>query len=190
VFLPRLPEEIRASEALFELLFAQIRSSLLRRIASDIRDPAAAEDILQQTAERVFRALRSGKMGIINEDALFAYYATTAYRLSLSYLARTTQVLAVTVPDSHDRLDRIPHPRQAHPDTLVLLREVYGDLSDEERTIFSMMFLGHSAQEVGERLGKTANNIAQIRYRATLRICGKYLAATITTSRSVYSESI
>jgi len=171
-------------------MFTKIRSSLLRRIAGDIRDPGVAEDILQQTAARVLKALRSGKMGIINEQALFAYCATTAYRLSLTYLARASQVAAVSEPLGDDEFDKIPHPRQAHPDTVILLREVYGDLSAEERLIFTMMFQGYSAEDVGERLGKTANNIAQIRYRATLRICGKYLAATITTPRSVYRESI
>jgi RNA polymerase sigma factor (sigma-70 family) len=183
VSFPRLPEEIRASEALFEPLFSKIRSSLLRRIASDLRDPVVAEDILQQTAARVLRAVRRGKMGIINEPALFAYCATTAYRLSLTYLAHTNQLAASNEALGDDELDKLQHPRQAHPDTVILLREVYGDLSEEERTIFMMMFQGYSAEDVGERLGKTANNIAQIRYRATLRIGRKYRAVTSKSSK-------
>jgi RNA polymerase sigma factor (sigma-70 family) len=176
-------------EAVFGRVFNRIQPDLLGAVTRLTKNKAVAEDIVQKTAIRILGRLRRKtdkqgrrlkKLRLDDDIAFFRYCRRTAYRLTLTHFARVKAEGLLTESDldakrgKENSLDRIPHPRQGHPEDRVFLHQVLGDLSHEERTVFWMRLIGYSADEVGESLGYTANNIAQIRYRATARLCAKY----------------
>src|SRR5262249_7718074 len=64
----------------------------------------------------------------------------------------------------------VPERRTASPEVIVLLKEVLNFLEPREQKVFFLDHCGYTDNEIARELGIEANNVRQIRYRASRRL--------------------
>src|SRR5205807_7151585 len=107
------------------------------------------------------------------QSGLKGYVGKVAYGLILNERRRRSK-------RNHDSIDEktgeeigayfLPERRRASPEVITLLKEVLNFLEPREQKIFFLDHCGYKDNEIAEQLGIQANNVRQIRYRASRRL--------------------
>ena len=147
----------------------RLRLFAMRRLG----DPAAAEDVAQETLRRVLEALKQGRVRDL--QALPSYTFETA-RHVCQHLLRDRE----RVERSHAPLDSLEGAAAETPGPLTTLltrereahiRHAVSELDEKDRALIWMSFVeGLSAEAIAERLGLTAVNVRVRRHRILRRI--------------------
>jgi RNA polymerase sigma-70 factor (ECF subfamily) len=158
--------EAGAAEAeaeLFQRFAPRIRLYGLRHL----RDPTAADDLVQEVLVLTLQRLRAGH---VREPERLASFILGSCRLVVRNLRRGRK-------RREDLLDRFSgvFPRMAEPDTLLLdrdrLRECLDQLAPRERAVLVLTFYGEmTSGEIGSRLSLGSENVRAIRRRAFARL--------------------
>ena len=163
----RLAAGDRAAEAeLFRRLAPRVRLYGLRHL----RDPAAADDLVQDVILMTCDSLRRGK--VQNTESLASFVLGTCRRVVANQ--RRGQRRRRELLERHGR-ELAPAFTDAEP-VLDLDRLVrcLGGLSERVRTVVvSSFYAERSAEEIGNELGLTPGNVRVVRHRAlaSLRAC-------------------
>jgi RNA polymerase sigma-70 factor (ECF subfamily) len=157
---------------------AEAEAELFRRFAPRVRlyglrhlrDPAAADDLVQEVLVTTLERLRAG--GVREPDRLASFVFGTC-RLVVRNLRRGRKRREALL----DRFAAV-FPRREEPDLLLLdqdrLRACLETLPLRERTVLVLTFFAEQASsEIGARLSLSSENVRTIRRRAfvSLRDC-------------------
>ena len=159
------PEDLAADLA--ERFTLRLRLFALRRL----RDPAAAEDAVQDALREVLKALRAGR--VANADALPGFVFQTAKNLCMHHgrsMGRRDRALL-----AFGRLpqDDVEDPLLAliHEERRVSVRAALARLGKDDRDVLTLTFEeGLDAAEVGRRLGLAAGTVRVRKHRALRRL--------------------
>ncbi|MCG6927304.1 MAG: sigma-70 family RNA polymerase sigma factor [Acidobacteria bacterium] len=155
-----------AEAELFRRLAPRVRLYGLRHL----RDPAAADDLVQEVFVLTLEQLRAGR---VREPDRLASFVFGTCRLVVRNLRRGQK-------RREDLLDRFAgvFPRRAETDLLLLdqnrLRACLEGLGPRERTVLVLTFFAEQpSSEIGARLSLSSENVRTIRRRAfvSLRDC-------------------
>jgi RNA polymerase sigma-70 factor (ECF subfamily) len=162
---------------------AEAEAELFRRLAPRVRlyglrhlrDPAAADDLVQEVLVLTLERLRAGQ---VREPDRLASFVLGTSRLVVRNLRRGRK-------RREDLLDRFAgvFPRRAEPDLLLLdqdrLRKCLEGLAPRERTVLVLTFFAEQPSgEIGATLALSAENVRTIRSRAFVRLRDCVLGAT------------
>jgi RNA polymerase sigma-70 factor (ECF subfamily) len=153
-----------AAEAeLFRRLAPRVRLYGLRHL----RDPAAADDLVQEVLLLMLERLRAGR---VRQPERLASFVLGASRLVIRNQRRGRR-------RREGLLDRFgaAFPRYAEPEGLPLdrrrLRDCLGRLSERERGILVLTFYAEqTSREIATRLGLTPENVRTLRHRSFARL--------------------
>jgi RNA polymerase sigma-70 factor (ECF subfamily) len=158
--------EADASEAeaeLFRRLAPRVRLYGLRHL----RDPAAADDLVQEVLVLTLERLRAG--GVRELDRLASFVLGTC-RLAVRNLRRGRR-------RREELLDRFAavFPRRVEPDLLLLdegrLRKCLAGLAPRERTVLVLTFFAEQASgEIAAQLSLSSENVRTVRRRAFVHL--------------------
>jgi RNA polymerase sigma-70 factor (ECF subfamily) len=154
---------------------AEAEAELFRRFAPRVRlyglrhlrDPAAADDLVQEVLMLTLERLRAGR---VREPERLASFVLGTCRLVVRNLRRGRKRREAL-------LDRFAgaFPRQAEPDPLLLdqgrLRECLDRLAPRERTVLVLTFFAEEpSSEIGARPSISSENVRTVRRRAFVRL--------------------
>ena len=171
-----LLEQVRkGDEAAFTELFARHRA-VARRVALTYRCPGDPDDLVNESFEKVFAAVRRGHGPT---DAFRAYLLVTMRRLAADHAGRPKD----------ERLEDVPEA--------VAAAAADGPIDAEERTIVTKAFEslpdrwqavlwytaveGRNPRELAPLLGVSANAVSALAYRAREQLRQAYLQAHLQT---------
>jgi RNA polymerase sigma-70 factor (ECF subfamily) len=157
------PDAAAAEEELFRRLAPRVRLFGLRHL----RDPAEADDLVQEVLVLTLERLRAGE---VREPDQLASFVLGTSRLTVRNLRRGRRRRETLL----DRFSGV-FPRRAEPDLLLLdegrLRRCLGELTPRERTVLVLTFFAEqSSGEIGTRLGIGSENVRTVRRRAFVRV--------------------
>ncbi len=154
---------------------AEAESELCRRLAPRVRlyglrhlrDPAAADDLVQEVLLLALERLRAGR---VREPDRLASFVLGACRLVVRNQRRSRR--------RRDELlgrHALAFPRETAPDAVALdrgrLRECLARLAERERTVLVLTFYAEQASaEIAARLGTSPENVRTVRHRAFARL--------------------
>jgi RNA polymerase sigma-70 factor (ECF subfamily) len=154
---------------------AEAEAELFRRFAPRVRlyglrhlrDPAAADDLVQEVLVTTLERLRAG--GVREPDRLASFVLGTS-RLAVRNLRRGRKRREALL----DRFAGV-FPRRAETDLLLLdqgrLRECLEGLAPRERTVLVLTFFAEQpSSEIGARLSLSSENVRTVRRRAFVRL--------------------
>ena len=152
-----------AEAELFRRLAPRVRFYGLRHL----RDPAEADDLVQEVLLLTLERLRAGR---VREPDRLASFVLGTCRLAVRNLRRGRQRREALL----DRFAGV-FPRRAEPDLLLLdrdrLRECLEGLTPRERTVLVLTFFAEqSSSEIGTRLSLSSENVRTVRRRAFVRL--------------------
>jgi len=142
--------------------------------ARRLNDPAAAEDVAQETLRRVVEAMRANR--VENLAALPGFVFQTARNICMHWvrsagreqlaLSRFQSESSRTTPDSTDALNAIiSEERRAR------VRTAMADLKDDDRGLLSMLYYeGLDSEGAASRLRVTAAALRVRKHRALRRL--------------------
>lgn len=164
------------SEHDLELLFdreGRIWPALTRFAASLLNDRTEAEDVAQETCQRVLLAIRTGAR--IHPKALFRYCHTTAYRLVINRWNGRRWKDEDLAEDPIQEEVGSSRAEESSPadkaEARILVEYALARLNKNERTVLELTLVGYEDSEIMKTLDITsANNVRQIRYRAVRRL--------------------
>jgi RNA polymerase sigma-70 factor (ECF subfamily) len=154
---------------------AEAEAELFRRFAPRVRlyglrhlrDPAAADDLVQEVLVLTLDRLRAGR---VREPDRLASFVLGTCRLVVRNLCRGRK-------RREELLGRFAgvFPRRAEPDLLFLdqgrLRECLDRLAVRERTVLVLSFYAEQpSSEIGARLSISSENVRTVRRRAFVRL--------------------
>jgi len=152
-----------AEEELFRRLAPRVRLYGLRHL----RDPAGADDLVQEVLVLTLERLRAGE---VREPERLASFVLGTCRLAVRNLRRGRRRREAL-------LDRFSgaFPRRAEPDLLLLdearLHRCLGELTPRERSVLMLTFFDEqSSGEIGVRLALSSDNVRTVRRRAFVRL--------------------
>ena len=156
-----------AAEAeLFRRLAPRIRLYGLRHL----RDPAAADDLVQDVILTTFDGVRDGRL---RDPERLASYVLGTCRKVVANLRRSAQ-RRQQILDRHGQ-ELAPTAREPAPEVdLDRLTLCLGALAERERTVVVLSFyVERGAEAIGAELGLTPGNVRVVRHRALarLRVC-------------------
>jgi RNA polymerase sigma-70 factor (ECF subfamily) len=157
----------RSAEAeLFRRLAPRVRLYGLRHL----RDPAAADDLVQDVLMMTFDSLRAGK--VREEDRLASYVLGTCRRVAIEQsrgAARRQRLLERFGPELAPAAWT---PCEAELDLQRLARCLEG-LSSRERTVVVLSFFAdRDSAEIASELALSPANVRVVRHRAIARLRG------------------
>ena len=152
-----------AQAELFRRLGPRIRLYGLRHL----RDPAAADDLVQDVILTTFDGVRDGRLR--DPECLASYVLGTCRKVVANLrrgAQRRQQILA-----RHGR-ELAPLPADQPPCIdLDSLTRCLGALAERERSVVVLSFyVEHGADEIGAELGLTPGNVRVVRHRALARL--------------------
>jgi RNA polymerase sigma-70 factor (ECF subfamily) len=154
-----------AEDELCRRLAPRVRLYGLRHL----RDPSAADDLVQEVLLLTLERLRAGR---VREPDRLASFVLGACRLVVRNQRRGRR-------RREGLLDRYASvfPHQTVPDVLALdrgrLRECLGRLAERERTVLVLTFYAEQPSgEIAARLGTSPENVRTVRHRAFGRLRG------------------
>lgn len=154
---------------------AEAEAELFRRLAPRVRlyglrhlrDPAAADDLVQEVLMLTLERLRAGR---VREPDRLASFVLGSCRLVVRNLRRGVQ-------RREGLLDRFAavFPRRTEPDLILLdegrLRACLEGLAPRERTVLVLTFFAEQpSSEIGARLSLSSENVRTVRRRAFVRL--------------------
>ena len=153
---------------------AQVLSGLLPRLRREfpqLRDEVALTDVLEQAGRRI--ALKEQRVGHI--EKLHGYAWVTVRSVATSEIRRgSVRVMQNTLDSSasHTRLMAVPAAIGTAEDVerTILLREVLGKLSQDERLVCLWKKAGFSSQEIAKYLGRSAAAVDTLFSRAKQKL--------------------
>ena len=156
-----------AAEAeLFRRLAPRVRLYGLRHL----RDPAAADDLVQDVLLMTFDRLRAGK--VREEDRLASYVLGTCRRVVIDLrrgVARRQRLLDRFGPE----LAPAAWTHEAAPLDLHRLARCLEGLAERERTVVVLSFYAdRGSAEIASELGLSPANVRVVRHRALARLRG------------------
>jgi RNA polymerase sigma-70 factor (ECF subfamily) len=157
----------RAAETeLFRRLAPRVRLYGLRHL----RDPAAADDLVQDVILLTFDSLRAGK--VREEERLSSFVLGTCRRVVADLrrgVARRQRLLERFGPD----LIAVTASSGAPSVELGHLTRCLESLSERERSVMVLSFFAErGSTEIGAELGLTPANVRVVRHRALARLRG------------------
>ena len=168
---PSLQPEISPVEA--------YRERLLRYVTSIVRNPAEAEDVLQEVMLRASR----GYAGLQAEEALTTWLFRVATRACVDHLRRRARRLPLETWTELDELvacdDSLPslQERVERQEMSACVQRLLGRLPDHYRSVLILADLdGLTAPEIGELLGLTLTTV-KIRIHRARRLLRQGLEA-------------
>jgi len=176
-------DEIVTYEKLKQLLQCEDehhhQSYLRNFVRSCFSDKDTIDDICQQVWAIMLAKVTEKT---IYKSGLNSYIGKIAYGLILNERRRRTKrkndsIFAVCDNDKPGRETEayfLPERRRASPEIITLLKEVLNFLEPREQKVFCLDHCGYTDNEIAEELGIQANNIRQIRFRASRRLA-KYI---------------
>jgi RNA polymerase sigma-70 factor (ECF subfamily) len=135
-----------------------------------LRDPHAAQDLVQQVLLATLERLRAGKVREPERIVSFVLGMCRMTVLEIRRGARRRETLLATYGDAPEAVDA-PEPLALDAGRLAGCLEA---LAERERSVVTLTFLAEKpAEEVARALGLTAGNVRVIRHRALgrLRAC-------------------
>jgi len=147
----------------FRRLVDQTSAPLVRMVARLVGDASRAEDLVQESYVKAYRAMINGSFD------QRAHVRTWLYRIAVN-----TAIDELRRP-RRDRVDAAEPTAADHADARLALHEVAGwmaDLPPEQRAALVLSaFEGHSNREIADILGCSEGAVEQrlVRARATLR---------------------
>jgi RNA polymerase sigma-70 factor (ECF subfamily) len=152
-----------AEAELFRRLAPRVRLFGLRHL----RDPADADDLVQEVLVLTLERLRAGR---VQEPDRLASFVFGTCRLTVRNLRRGRKRREALL----DRFAGV-FPRQVEPDPLLLdqgrLRECLDRLAPRERTVLVLTFFAEQpSSEIGARLSLSSENVRTVRRRAFVRL--------------------
>jgi RNA polymerase sigma factor (sigma-70 family) len=173
-------EQQRRIARLVDSLVRDYGSRLESRVLKIVHDREAAQLILQDTYEEVFRRLRSESVSPVRHPITYLY--TAARTNALRYLrgqARQRQSGPEFICDD-ETARQVPDPA-AGPERLAMLQEAMGRLSDivdkmpsKQRQVFMLGVSGVLPHEIAKQLGLSPTAVHRLLTRANAR-CRKRL---------------
>lgn len=164
------------SETLWQAAYRRERTALLAFLRRQVRDPGAAEDLLQETFVRAIRAGRAGE----DPERLRAYLFTIARNLVTDHSRRprllSLEGAAGADPDGaeHEVEDTATESPEAGARRGELLRRVgtaLAALPERYRTAFRLAAVEQkSYREIGETTGWTLDQVRVNVHRARRRL--------------------
>jgi RNA polymerase sigma-70 factor (ECF subfamily) len=164
----------RDAEAVWWRAWEAERKSLYGFLRRQLRDPDAAEDLLQET---FVRAIRSGR--IEEEGRLRSYLFTIAQNLVADHWrSRRRRPVTVEGPDGPPNLDEVADERGEWPESSVSRRrlerrlgEAMAALPDRYRAAFRLAAIEQrSYREVGETMGWSLDQVCSNVHRARKKL--------------------
>jgi RNA polymerase sigma-70 factor (ECF subfamily) len=154
---------------------AEAEAEIFRRLAPRVRlyglrhlrDPAAADDLVQEVLVLTLERLRAGS---VREPDRLASFVLGTCRLAVRNLRRGQRRREALL----DRFAAV-FPRRTEPDLLLLdqgrLRACLEGLALRERTVLVLTFFAEQPSgEIGSRLSLSSENVRTIRRRAFVRL--------------------
>jgi RNA polymerase sigma-70 factor (ECF subfamily) len=151
-----------AEAELFRRLAPRVRLYGLRHL----RDPAAADDLVQAVLLMTFDGLRAGK---VREPERLASYVLGTCRRVVAGWRRGAQ-RRERLLERHGR-QLVPSVEPEHPLDLDRLTRCLTALAERERTVVVLSFYAErDADAIGAELGLSAGNVRVVRHRALVRL--------------------
>jgi len=149
-------------EEALRFLYLRYSSMVFSYVCSIVNDEHAAEDITQSVFARLATRLQRYSAG----EARFGTWITrVAHNASIDHLRAQRAVPSEEVRDPH--LSR----EDVAPERLDALRQAFATLPDDQRTVIVLRFLlGMSADEIGERLGRSEPAIHALQHKGRRRM--------------------
>jgi RNA polymerase sigma-70 factor (ECF subfamily) len=154
---------------------AQAEAELFRRLAPRVRlyglrhlrEPSAADDLVQEVLMLTLERLRTGK---VREPDQVASFVFGTCRLSIRNERRSRKRHGALL----DRFADV-FPRRAEPDPLLLdqgrLRQCLESLDPRDRTVLVLTFYAEQpSSEIGTRLSISSENVRTVRRRAFVKL--------------------
>jgi RNA polymerase sigma-70 factor (ECF subfamily) len=153
----------QAETELFRRLAPRVRLYGLRHL----REPAAADDLVQEVLMLTLERLRAGR---VREPEQVASFVLGTCRLAIRNLRRRRKRREALM----DRFADV-FPRRAEPDPLLLdqarLRQCLEQLTPRDRTVLVLTFYAEQpSSEIGARLSLSSENVRTVRHRAFVRL--------------------
>jgi RNA polymerase sigma-70 factor (ECF subfamily) len=152
--------------------------------ARRLRDWSDAEDVAQETLERVLEALRAGRLR--DPGALTSYLFQTASRVCLHRIrsaGREKRAYERLAPVGEEAAEESPLGALISAQERSSVFEALGKLGAEDQKVLELTFREDlDAAEIGRRLGLTAGTVCVRRHRAIRRLA-KILGVRKETDR-------
>jgi RNA polymerase sigma-70 factor (ECF subfamily) len=160
----RLAAGDREAEAeLFRRLAPRVRLYGLRHL----RDPAAADDLVQDVILMTCDSLREGK--VRNTESLASFVLGTCRKVAANLRRGERRRRELLERHGRELTPAFTDPVQVLD--LGRLADCLGGLSERERTVVVSSFYAEcSADEIGGELGLTVGNVRVVRHRALARL--------------------
>lgn len=170
-------------ESSFPQLVAQYHPQLLRFVASQVKDPDLAEDILQDCWLRIYQALQRYSAERIASLELRAWLFKIVQNQMRTHLRKKNGLSTTTTEDLEEAMG---DSAALSPDEIIELRsqvaaarEAVEQLPSVSRAVLTLyLFEELQYQEIATRLGLTLSNVRTHVFRG-LRELRKKLAASI-----------
>ena len=153
---------------------SEVESELYRRLAPRVRlyglrhlrDPAAADDLVQDALLMAFEMLRTGK---VREPELFVSFVLGTCRRIVAGLRRGTQRRERLLERFGPSL--APAARDEPPVDVEGLARCLERLPERERSVVVLSFYAEAGSDrIGGELGLSAGNVRVVRHRALARL--------------------
>jgi RNA polymerase sigma-70 factor (ECF subfamily) len=160
----RLAGGDRAAEAvLFRRLAPRVRLYGLRHL----RDPGAADDLVQDVLLMTFESLREGR--VREPEKLASFVLGTCRKVAAGWRRQAERRSRLL--ETHGWQLAPTEGTEAAPLDLDRLTGCLGLLSERERLVVVLSFYAErSADDIGSELGMSSGNVRVVRHRALLRL--------------------
>lgn len=150
---------------------------MLRFLARFLRDPALAEDALQETFLAAFKSVGT----LRRATSLRAWLGSIAVRKALNlYRASHRRArMEAQAPSGRD-----PDPDPGARDLVQRVLSLMQELSPEKRLVLLLVSEGHSSAEIAEITGEERNTVLSRIFRARLELAKLAVAAGIVVPDS------
>jgi RNA polymerase sigma-70 factor (ECF subfamily) len=152
-------------------LVRQFRDRLRLFALRRVRDPAAAEDVAQETLRRVLEASRAGR--IENPSALPAFVFQTAQHICLQHFRSAEREGRALLRLSGDPPEQGPHPLTAliTEERRIEVRNALARLKPEDRELLRLVYFeGVETETIAQRLGVSPGALRVRKHRVLARL--------------------
>jgi RNA polymerase sigma-70 factor (ECF subfamily) len=167
-------------QAAFEQLVRAYDQGVLRLAMNLLKSPEDARDVYQEAFLRVYRNLHSFRFDCSFHTWLYRIVTNLCLDLLRKRKVRKEEPTVVPTPDGLlDRLNSVPEERAENDPQRRLfsgqvrkrVKEVLGELSPRERTVFELRhYQGLRLRRIGEILGTTEEAAKNCLFRATQKM--------------------
>jgi RNA polymerase sigma-70 factor, ECF subfamily len=150
-----------------EAVWNEFHTNLLRFVASRVRNPADAEDIVQRVFLQVHRALPT----LRDVDRLPAWLYQTTRRVIIDYYRRPAHTREQALDDDVELADVEPESPTALAELSTCLRPLMSTLSDADQQALTLVeFEGVSQVDAARQLGVSVSGMKSRVQRARTRL--------------------